>query len=225
MRTALLACLVVLAACAAPADPSPPDPEVGPAPTPIVPPTGPRDETSREADRLEASETLTSCAGAPGSLYALAPMRLGQTAPFPLCKLAKRVLFIVNVASQCGSTGQYTPMQALHDRYAKQGFAVLGFPSKTFAQELDTDADVSEFCTTQYKITFPMFTIGNVNAPDEQPVYSWLKSQPGQSADIGWNFEKFLIARDGTIAARFLTATEPDAPEVVAAIEAELAKP
>jgi glutathione peroxidase len=210
--------------------PTEPDPVTGsgpgPEPTPIVPSKGPAGAPSRESDKLGAAEPVAApCVGEPGSLYAIAPTRLGRTEPFPLCKLKRRVLLIVNVASLCGSTPQYAPMQALHTKYEKRGFTVLGFPSKTFAQELESDAEVTEFCTTQYNITFPMFTIGNVNPPDQQPVYTWLKAQPGQSADVGWNFEKFVVSRDGKVAARFPTAVEPDAPEVIAAIEAELAKP
>ena len=84
---------------------------------------------------------------------------------------------------------------------------------------------MSNFCLNEYKITFPMFTIANVNPPDVQPVYQWLKSQPGMSADVAWNFEKFLISRTGQIVKRIPDGTQPDDPEVVGLIEAELAKP
>ncbi|HEY8074638.1 MAG TPA: glutathione peroxidase, partial [Labilithrix sp.] len=93
-----------------------------------------------------------------------------------------------------------------------------------FNQE-DADAStVSAFCTAQYGITFPMFAIANVNAPDQQPLYTWLKAQPDMSADVQWNFEKFLVGRDGKVAGRFLTAVYPDDPMVTGAIETELAK-
>jgi glutathione peroxidase len=165
------------------------------------------------------------CTGQPGELYALSVRKLSATDEVPLCRFKGQVLLIVNVASQCGYTPQYKPLQGLFMTYASRGFYVLGFPSKSFAQEFSDEKDVSAFCTTEYNITFPMFAIGNVNPPDEQPVYTWLKSQPGQSADVAWNFEKFLVSRQGKVVGRFLSAVEPDAPELTAAIEAELAKP
>jgi glutathione peroxidase len=165
-----------------------------------------------------------ACTGAPGELYALSARALDATDEIPLCRFKGAVLLVVNVASHCGYTPQYGPLQALYDKYKAQKLYVLGFPSNTFNQESTNEADISTFCTTQYQITFPMFAIGNVNAPDEEPVYTWLKSQPDMSTDVAWNFEKFLISREGKVANRFLTAVTPDDPTVTAAIEAELAK-
>jgi glutathione peroxidase len=149
---------------------------------------------------------------------------LSATGPVPLCKFAGSVLMIVNVASNCGYTPQYAPLQALYDKYRAQGFYVLGFPSKSFNQELATGADVTAFCTSTYHITFPMFEIGDVNGAAQQPVYTWLKGQPGYEADIPWNFEKWIIDRHGKVAKRINYSTSPDDAAVVTAIEAELAK-
>ena len=168
-----------------------------------------------------------ACAGKPGELYALSARALSATDDVPLCRFDGKVLLIVNVASNCGYTPQYAPLQKIYDTYRAQGFYVMGFPSKSFNQELGTDKDVSAFCTTEYKITFPMFSIANVNAPNEQPVYTWLKGQPASqpAADVAWNFEKFLVSRHGQVVKRILTAVTPDDPTVTSAIEAELAKP
>jgi glutathione peroxidase len=165
-----------------------------------------------------------ACTGQPGELYALSARTLGATEEIPLCRFEGAVLLIVNVASHCGYTPQYAPLQTLYDKYKAQKFYVLGFPSNSFNQESTDEKEISKFCTDEYKITFPMFAIGDVNGAGTQPVYTWLKSQPDQSADISWNFEKFLISRDGKIAQRFLTGVEPDDPTLTGAVEAELAK-
>lgn len=165
-----------------------------------------------------------ACTGQPGELYALSARALGATEDVPLCRFEGAALLIVNVASHCGYTPQYAPLQALYDKYKSQKFYVLGFPSDSFNQESADEKEISKFCTDTYKITFPMFSIGDVNGPSQQPVYTWLKAQPDQSKDIAWNFEKFLVSRDGKIVKRFLTAVEPDDPSVTSAIEAELAK-
>jgi glutathione peroxidase len=165
-----------------------------------------------------------ACTGRAGELYALSARALGETEEIPLCRFEGSVLLVVNVASHCGYTPQYTPLQALYEKYKTQRFYVLGFPSDSFNQESDDEKEISKLCTETYKITFPMFAIGDVNGPDEQPVYTWLKSQPDQSQDIAWNFEKFLISRDGRVVKRFAHTTTPDDPSVTSAIEAELAK-
>jgi glutathione peroxidase len=165
-----------------------------------------------------------ACTGQTGELYALSARALGATEEIPLCRFEGSALLIVNVASHCGYTPQYAPLQALYDKYKSQKFYVLGFPSNSFNQESADEKEITKFCTDTYKITFPMFAIGDVNGASQQPVYTWLKAQPDQSADIAWNFEKFLVSRDGKIVKRFLTGVEPSDPELVAAVEAELAK-
>jgi glutathione peroxidase len=193
-------------------------------PTPIVPPKEGQPDTPPKYDPTTDPHPV-ECTGNPGEIYALDIRKLSDTKLIPMCRFKGSALLIVNTASFCGYTPQYAPLQAIYTKYRDQGFYVLGFPSKSFAQESSNEADVTSFCTTTYGITFPMFAIANVNAPDEQPMYTWLKSQPGMSADVAWNFEKFLVSRDGHVVNRFLTAVTPDDPTVTAAIEAELARP
>ena len=166
-----------------------------------------------------------ACTGAAGSIYAVNVTKLEGTEAIPMCRFQGSVMMIVNVASACGNTPQYAPLQALYAKYRAQGFYVLGFPCNQFgSQESGSDKEISEFCTSSYGITFPMFTKGNVNPPGTQPLYQWIHAQPGMAADVGWNFEKFLISRTGQIVKRIPDGTQPDDPEVIAAIEAELAK-
>jgi glutathione peroxidase len=136
-----------------------------------------------------------------------------------------KALLIVNVASKCGLTPQYAGLEALQERYSKQGFSVLGFPCNQFgAQEPGTADQISEFCTTNYGVTFPMFEKVAVNGPDRHPLYSELTAVAdgsGKAGDIEWNFEKFVVSKDGTVR-RFRPKTKPDDPELVAAIEAGL---
>ena len=158
---------------------------------------------------------------------------------------AGEVLLIVNVASQCGLTPQYEALQALYAEKHDQGFEVLGFPANDFgAQEPGTDAEIAEFCSTNYNVTFPVFSKISVVGDNQHPLYSALTSAiptadgkddmrerfrgygmtPNPDPDVLWNFEKFLIGKDGSVAARFAPATTPDDPAVLAAIDAELAK-
>ncbi|PQO32097.1 glutathione peroxidase [Bremerella cremea] len=136
-----------------------------------------------------------------------------------------KVVMIVNVASKCGKTPQYEPLQALYEQYGKEGFVVLGFPCNQFrGQEPGTAQDIRTFCTEQYGVTFPMFEKIEVNGDGTTPLYSKLKSFDKDPGDVKWNFEKFLIGRDGEVVARFRTPVEPDDTKVVKAIEAELKK-
>ncbi len=196
-----------------------------PAPKPTFqpPPEGPPDTPPRYDPTTDPNPKF--CTGNPGELYALSVRKLSDTQDIPLCRFRGSVLMIVNTASYCGYTPEYGPLEKIYEKYRDQGLYVLGFPSMTFNQENSNEQQISSFCTTTYGITFPMFALGNVNAPNEQPVYAWLKAQPGMSADVAWNFEKFLVSRDGRVVNRFLTAVYPDDPSVTAAIEAELAKP
>lgn len=170
-----------------------------------------------------------ACSGAPGELYAETPKSIAL-ADIPMCRFKGDVLLIVNGASDCGYTPQYKPLQAIYEKYRAQGFYVLGFPSKSFNQERDTEKEVSEFCAQEYGIQFPLFQIGWVvdrpaSGEPIQPVYKWIKAQPGMDEPVQWNFEKYLVDRKGKVVKRFLTGVEPDAQEVISAIEAELAKP
>jgi glutathione peroxidase len=142
-----------------------------------------------------------------------------------LSKYQGKVLLIVNVASRCGATPQYDQLQDLHDKYSEKGLAVLGFPSNQFgAQEPGSAEDIAKFCKDNYSVTFDMFDKIDVNGDNAAPLYKHLTADPKVAGKIGWNFEKFLIGRNGEIVARFKTGVKPDAPEVIKAIEAELAK-
>jgi glutathione peroxidase len=145
-----------------------------------------------------------------------------------LSKYQGKVVLIVNVASQCGATPQYKQLEALNEKYKDKGLAVLGFPCNQFgSQEPGTEEEIVKFCKSKYNVSFDMFAKIDVNGTDASPVYKTLTSKdsdPKHAGDIKWNFEKFLIGRNGDIIARFPTKTPPDAPEVVSAIEAEIAK-
>jgi glutathione peroxidase len=138
-----------------------------------------------------------------------------------------KVVLIVNVASQCGLTPQYEGLQALHDKYASQGLAILGFPCNQFgAQEPGTAQEIRQFCTQNYGVKFDMFDKIEVNGPNAAPLYKLLTSletKPKGAGPISWNFEKFLIGRDGRVIARFAPRVAPDAPELIQAIESALA--
>jgi glutathione peroxidase len=134
-----------------------------------------------------------------------------------------KALLVVNVASQCGLTPQYTALQALHAEYASRGFAVLGFPCNQFAdQDPGSDAEVKAFCSTGYGATFPLFSKIEVNGKARAPLYAWLTGEPTRPdgpGDIKWNFAKFVVDRTGHVVARFDPRTAPDAPEVKQAVE------
>ena len=139
-----------------------------------------------------------------------------------------KVLLVVNVASACGLTPQYKQLQTLHSKYADKGLAVLGFPCNQFGkQEPGSDSEIAEFCKSNYDVSFDMFSKIEVNGDGACDFYkhlTGLDTKPKGPGKVAWNFEKFLIGRDGSVVARFAPNTAPDAPEVVKAIEAELAK-
>ncbi|NSC20024.1 glutathione peroxidase [Streptomyces albus subsp. chlorinus] len=146
--------------------------------------------------------------------------------PADLAQYRGTAVLVVNVASRCGLTPQYATLEKLHERYAPRGFTVLGVPCNQFmGQEPGTAEEIAAFCSTTYGVTFPLTEKIDVNGEGRHPLYAELVATPdaeGHTGDIRWNFEKFLIAPDGTVAARFDPRTEPDAPEVTAAIEAVL---
>jgi glutathione peroxidase len=145
-----------------------------------------------------------------------------------LAQYQGKVILMVNTASKCGNTPQYKPLEALYNKYADQGFVILGFPSNDFGhQEPGTDTEISEFCTKNYGVTFDMFSKVDVKGDNICDLYSFLTSPDTDkpfAGTITWNFEKFLIGRDGNVVARFKPKTQPDSPEVMGAIEAELSK-
>lgn len=139
-----------------------------------------------------------------------------------------KVVLMVNVASQCGLTPQYTALEGLHEKFADKGLAVLGFPANEFgAQEPGSNAEIATFCKDKFNVKFDMFSKIVVKGDGQDPLYKYLTSKetdPKHAGEISWNFEKFLIGRNGEIVARFAPRVKPDSEEVVKAIEAELAK-
>lgn len=135
------------------------------------------------------------------------------------------VMLIVNVASKCGYTPQYAALEAMYKKYHWQGFEICGFPCNQFhSQEPGTDAEIKEFCTGKYDVTFPLFDKIDVNGEHRHPLYVQLAGKESPfPGNIRWNFTKFLIGRDGKIIARFDSAVKPDSAEVTKAIEAALA--
>jgi glutathione peroxidase len=135
-----------------------------------------------------------------------------QGEPDLLGPLRGQVVLAVNVASHCGYTPQYAGLERLHGELAELGFAVVGFPCNQFgAQEPGTDTEIREFCSTRYDVTFPLAAKVEVNGPGRHPVYQWLTDPAhGFAGDIGWNFEKFLIGRDGRVLGRYPSGTRPE---------------
>jgi len=139
-----------------------------------------------------------------------------------------KVLLIVNTASRCGYTKQYAGLEKIHKEFADKGLAVLGFPANNFGgQEPGSDADIATFCETKFGVTFDMFSKVSVKGDDQSPLFKLLTgadAKPAGSGDVKWNFEKFLVSKDGTIVKRFRSAVAPDSDEVKLAIQEELAK-
>jgi glutathione peroxidase len=177
------------------------------------------------------------------------PLTTISGSPATLADYAGRVLLIVNVASKCGLTPQYTALEALYQAHKDAGLTVLGFPANDFAgQEPGTDAEIATFCSTTYPVTFPLFSKIAVTGPDKHPLYAELIAAaphaigdgpwregltkyaaangfppPNADPELLWNFEKFLVGKDGTVLARFAPDLKPDDPRIVSAIESALA--
>jgi len=138
-----------------------------------------------------------------------------------------KVVMVVNVASKCGFTGQYAGLQALYEKYKDRGLVILGFPANDFLwQEPGSDSEIKQFCTLNYGVTFPMFAKIHVKGADQHPLYTYLtdkRTNPEFSGKITWNFNKFLVGRDGRIVARFGSRSKPESKDVVAAVEEALA--
>ncbi|MGE2836830.1 glutathione peroxidase [Mycobacterium sp. SMC-4] len=143
-----------------------------------------------------------------------------------LAELAGGAALVVNVASKCGLTPQYSGLEKLAKEYGGRGLTVIGVPCNQFmGQEPGTAEEIQTFCSTTYGVTFPLLAKTDVNGADRHPLYAQLTETAddnGEAGDIQWNFEKFLIAPDGSVVKRFRPRTEPDAPEVISAIEAVL---
>ena len=168
--------------------------------------------------------TTTFSLHAAGSLYDI-PLKDIDGKDATLKPYAGKVLLVVNVASHCGFTPQYTALEGTYLKYQLQGLVVCGFPCNQFgAQEPGTDAEIKAFCTSKYSVTFPMFDKLEVNGANRHPLYIALAGDASPfPGNIKWNFTKFLIGRDGKIVARFDSKVKPDSDEVTKAIEAALA--
>jgi glutathione peroxidase len=145
--------------------------------------------------------------------------------PAPLANYKGKVVLVVNVASQCGYTPQYSALEATYEKYKDQGFVILGFPANNFgAQEPGTNEEIKTFCTRKYSVTFPMYAKISVKGDGQSPLYAYLTKDtgPGIAGEIKWNFTKFLVDRNGNVVQRFEPAVTPDSKEVIGAIEREL---
>lgn len=169
-----------------------------------------------------------SAADPPKSVHEFKMKSLEGNKEVDLSKYKGKVLVIVNVASQCGATPQYAQLQEIFEKYGPQGVEVLGFPCNQFGkQEPGTATEIREFCSSNYDVTFDMFAKIDVNGENSDPLYKFLTSKEATPEDAGpvkWNFEKFLVGKDGKVVSRFRTKIRPDDPKVLSALEAELKK-
>jgi len=179
----------------------------------------------KDASLAAVSRTVFGKApeGGPDSFESVAFTRLDGT-PLPPEEVKGKVVLFVNVASRCGLTPQYEGLVNLHQRYRERGFTVVGTPCNQFLkQEPGSAEEVARFCSATYGVDFPLLAKQNVNGPERGPLYQWLiGSDVGGGSDIQWNFEKFLVGRDGAVRARFAPTVKPESSEVVQAIEAAL---
>jgi glutathione peroxidase len=146
--------------------------------------------------------------------------------PAPLAEYRGKVVLIVNVASRCGYTPQYTGLEKIYEKYKDRGFVILGFPANNFGgQEPGTNEEIKTFCSSKYQVTFPMYSKVSVKGADATPLYQFLtdkKGNPATGGEIEWNFTKFLVDRNGKVISRFEPAIEPESPGVTGAIEKAL---
>ncbi len=172
-----------------------------------------------------------------GAMCAMAVARADQSSPLTgevkkidgtavdLAKYKGKVVLVVNVASRCGYTPQYTGLQKLYDTYKDKGLVVLGFPANEFGgQEPGSDTDIATFCSSKYGVTFDMFSKVVVKGPNKSPLYKSLTESATPPGEVSWNFEKFLIGRDGAIVGRYKSAVAPEDAKLTGAIEAALGK-
>jgi glutathione peroxidase len=173
--------------------------------------------TEKEAPMPDAADTVYSFSAA-----------TIDAKPVSLSRYQGKVLLIVNVASQCGNTPQYGGLEDLYEQKKAQGLVILGFPANDFGrQEPGTNEEILAFCTENYGVTFPMFAKITVKGEGLDPLYAWLTDEqihPDTGGEIGWNFTKFLVGRDGKVIARFEPKTQPSDPALVKAVEAALQK-
>ncbi|MBI3403965.1 MAG: glutathione peroxidase [Acidobacteria bacterium] len=182
----------------------------------------PRSTLSRRiAFILLLGATLVSIAAAAPGIYDFT-MNAIDGKPAPLSAYKGKVMLIVNVASRCGYTPQYTGLEALYRKYKDKGLVLVGFPANNFgAQEPGTNEEIQQFCKSKYDVTFPMYAKVSVKGDDKTPLYSWLTkdANPDVAGEIKWNFTKFLVDRNGKVVARFEPKVTPEDPALIAAIE------
>ena len=143
--------------------------------------------------------------------------------PAPLADYKGKVVLLVNVASQCGYTPQYSALESIYEKYKDQGFVILGFPANNFgAQEPGTNAEIKTFCKRKYSVSFPMYSKISVKGSDKAPLYKYLTDSGG--GEVKWNFTKFLVDGNGKVISRFESGVEPDSPELLGAVEKALQK-
>ena len=180
--------------------------------------------TARLQSLLALGMVLTMAA----SLFASAPDIYSFTLPSidgkptPLSNFKGKVVLLVNVASRCGFTPQYSGLEALYEKYKDKGFVILGFPANNFGgQEPGTNEEIKTFCSRNYNVSFPMYAKVSVKGADQTPLYQYLTQRTDKSVagEIKWNFTKFLVDRDGKVVRRFEPAVTPDSPDVTGAIE------
>ncbi len=163
---------------------------------------------------------------APASIHDFT-MKTIEGKDLPLAEYRGKVVLIVNVASECGYTPQYKDLEALYRKYRDRGFVVLGFPANNFGgQEPGTDAEIREFCSTTYDVTFPMFSRISVAGGDQHPLYRFITSgggNPAVAGEVKWNFQKYLVGRDGRLLGKYLSRVKPLSEELVQAVENALA--
>jgi glutathione peroxidase len=169
---------------------------------------------------------VASAYAAPKSIYDFTlPLLNGKDAP--LADYKGKVVLVVNVASRCGFTPQYSALESIYEKYKDQGFVIIGFPANNFGgQEPGTNEEIAKFCNGKYNVTFPVYGKISVKGDDQAPLYSFLTkdANPTFAGDIKWNFTKFLVDRNGNVVERFEPPVTPDSPEVVSAIEMQLKK-
>jgi len=142
-----------------------------------------------------------------------------------LAQYKGKVVLFVNVASKCGYTPQYEGLEKLYEKYKAQGFVIIGVPANNFGgQEPGSDADIKQFCSSKYSVTFPMLSKVSVKGDDITPLYKYLTTHAKTTGDVKWNFEKFLVNKQGEIVGRYGSKVTPESKDLTGAIEAELAK-
>jgi glutathione peroxidase len=166
----------------------------------------------------------TLMAALPGSIYDFTLNDIDGK-PIPLSRYKGKVLLLVNTASMCGNTPQYSDMEQMYEQYQARGFEILAFPANNFGQqEPGTDQEIKSFCYTKYSLTFPLFSKISVKGGDKHPLYHYLTEQSPFPGEVEWNFQKYLIDRKGNVVARYHHRTKPLADDVVRDVERELAK-